>query len=507
MVLGIIALLLSWVPIINNVAAVLAVVALGLGIPALLRARRGTHNRTGLAITGLVTSVLALVLVVVTQLIFVKVIDEVERSIDESVSEADAGSLESAAPIEDEASAPAPETVPLGVAAPVGDYEVTLDAVELDGNAIPPAGRTPSSSAWTCRRRPSRADSARSSRRSASAPTRAWTTPSASRSTSRRRSVPTGTDRRSRPVQIPLPDALHPRLVEDGLGGLVDPAVGAEDHEPVEGPGEPAVVGDGENGALERGERLLQGLGREDVEVVGRLVEQEERRAGELEQQDLEPRLLAPRHRPERLLSLVGEPVAAQRRHRPAPVDARAARLAVPEQVHGRAVVPFRMGVGLGEEPRDDARPEPPVAGVGHVLAGQQPQEVRLPRAVGTQDADPVAVPDLEVERLHQAGELQLLGHDGPYAGAPAPQQRLERQPLLLTARQRGQLAVLAPLVGDTEGGDRDGVPGHLGVVAAGVAPLGQRVGVRHLRALVVGLHERELGRLDGVPGLPDRRR
>jgi hypothetical protein len=94
MVLGIIALLLSWVPIINNVAAVLAVVGLGLGIPALLRARRGTHNGTGLAITGLVTSVLALVLVVVTQLIFVKVIDEVERSIDESVSEADAGSLE-----------------------------------------------------------------------------------------------------------------------------------------------------------------------------------------------------------------------------------------------------------------------------------------------------------------------------------------------------------------------------------------------------------------------------
>jgi hypothetical protein len=150
MVLGIIALLLSWVPIINNVAAVLAVVGLGLGIPALLRARRGTHNGTGLAITGLVTSVLALVLVVVTQLIFVKVIDEVERSIDESVGEADAGSLESAAPIEDEAGGPAAETVPLGVAAPVGDYEVTLDAVELDGNAIvagandfnePPAGQ------------------------------------------------------------------------------------------------------------------------------------------------------------------------------------------------------------------------------------------------------------------------------------------------------------------------------------------------------------------------------
>jgi len=132
MVLGIIALLLSWVPIINNLAAVLAVVGLGLGIPALVLARRGTHGGMGLAITGLVTSLLAIVLVIVTQLLFVKALDEVGASLDESVAETDAAAVE---PDAEEEVPPASETVPLGVPARVGDYDVTVDAVELNANA------------------------------------------------------------------------------------------------------------------------------------------------------------------------------------------------------------------------------------------------------------------------------------------------------------------------------------------------------------------------------------
>ncbi|TFV64548.1 DUF4190 domain-containing protein [Geodermatophilus sp. DF01-2] len=151
MVLGIIALLLSWVPIINNLAAVLAVVGLGLGIPALLRARRGTHGGKGLAITGLVTSVVALVLVIATQFLYAKVIDEVERSIDEELNSAPSDTVTSdlAEPATGGASDPA-EVVPLGVPARIGDYQVTVDAVELDANASvaaadefnePPAGQ------------------------------------------------------------------------------------------------------------------------------------------------------------------------------------------------------------------------------------------------------------------------------------------------------------------------------------------------------------------------------
>lgn len=133
MVLGIIALLLSWIPIVNNLAAVLAVVALGLGIPALLRARRGVAGGRGLAITGLVTSVVALVLVVVTQLLFSAVIDEVERSLDEETGSAAAPGP--AQPATEPEAAPAAEVVPLGTPARVGDYEVTVDSVELDANA------------------------------------------------------------------------------------------------------------------------------------------------------------------------------------------------------------------------------------------------------------------------------------------------------------------------------------------------------------------------------------
>jgi hypothetical protein len=136
MVLGIIALLLSWIPIINNVAAIVAVVGLGLGIPALIRARRGTHGGTGMAITGLVTSVLAIVLVILTQLLFAEAIDEVESSFRQGVAEAEA---EAEGEAEAEAADPSageetPEVVPIGVPAQVGDYEVILDAVQLNAN-------------------------------------------------------------------------------------------------------------------------------------------------------------------------------------------------------------------------------------------------------------------------------------------------------------------------------------------------------------------------------------
>jgi hypothetical protein len=136
MVLGIIALLLSWVPIINNLAAVLALVGLGLGIPGLIRARRGTHAGSGMAITGIVTSALALVVVVLTQMFFAKVIDEVDRSLDESISQS--GTAAEPTTVEDVDSAP--QVVPLGTPAPVGDYQVSVDGVELDGNATVAAG-------------------------------------------------------------------------------------------------------------------------------------------------------------------------------------------------------------------------------------------------------------------------------------------------------------------------------------------------------------------------------
>ncbi len=130
MVLGIVALLLSWVPVINNLAAVLAVVGLALGIPALLRARRGTHSGSGMAITGLVTSVLAIVAVVVTQVLYSSVIHEVQREIERGTAAPDAATSDAAEePIPDAAATS--DVVPLGVPAQIGDYQVTVDAVAL----------------------------------------------------------------------------------------------------------------------------------------------------------------------------------------------------------------------------------------------------------------------------------------------------------------------------------------------------------------------------------------
>ena len=59
--------------------------------------------------------------------------------------------------------------------------------------------------------------------------------------------------------------------------------------------------------------------------------------------------------------------------------------------------------------------------GVG-AAGGEQPQEVRLAGPVRAEHGDPVAEPDLEVERLHQPGELELLADDRALAGAAAAQ-------------------------------------------------------------------------------------
>ncbi len=87
-----------------------------------------------------------------------------------------------------------------------------------------------------------------------------------------------------------------------------------------------------------------------------------------------------------------------------------------------------------------------------------------------------------------------------------AAQQRLQHQPLLLAAGQRPDLAPLAAVVADAERGDAARVEVHLGLVAAGVAPFGQRGGVPHLGRLVVPLHHGQLGGVQPAGRRPDPR-
>src|SRR3954471_8930492 len=112
LVLGIIAVLLCWVPIVNNFAAILAVVGLALGIPALISARRGKRTGSGLAVASVILSVLALVGVVATQAFYGSVIDDVTNDINNSAplppsSSDPTGDAESSAAAEAEASAAA----------------------------------------------------------------------------------------------------------------------------------------------------------------------------------------------------------------------------------------------------------------------------------------------------------------------------------------------------------------------------------------------------------------
>src|SRR5436190_827868 len=139
------------------------------------------------------------------------------------------------------------------------------------------------------------------------------------------------------PTQDTRSAAGGPGLVPDRLSGLGDRAVGAEHQKPVEGTGEPTVVGDGEHGAVVGGEAVLERLGARDVEVVGRPAE--------------------------------------------------------------------------------------------------QLQEVRLSGPVGTEHGDALAVEDLEVERLHESGELELDARDRTDAGASTA----KVHPDVLLVGQRGR--------------------------------------------------------------------
>ena len=96
-------------------------------------------------------------------------------------------------------------------------------------------------------------------------------------------------------------------------------------------------------------------------------------------------------------------------------------------------------------------RVDGPVLDVGvRAAGGEQSQEVGLARAVAAQHRDPLAVPDLEVERLHQAGrpdsarhlELQPLAHHRALAGATT----LETHGDLLLARLLGRRTGLLEL-------------------------------------------------------------
>lgn len=77
LVLGILALLGSWIPILNNFSILLGVVGVILAIVGLVGVSKGKKGGKGLAIAGLVLSILAIAISLVLQSVYTKALDEV----------------------------------------------------------------------------------------------------------------------------------------------------------------------------------------------------------------------------------------------------------------------------------------------------------------------------------------------------------------------------------------------------------------------------------------------
>ena len=186
--------------------------------------------------------------------------------------------------------------------------------------------------------------------------------------------------------------ALEPVRVA-ALEGARLAAVDLDD--PVDDPVEEvAVVGDHADGAGKLLERRLERLDRVDVEVVRRLVEHEQVRLGEHQQQQLEPRPLAAGEelvRPPHLL--VREEELHQQRDR----LALGAAVREPDRVE-RARLGIERLLVLGEVADPDRRADPDLALGRLQLADDGLQQHALAGAVRADEADALAVHDRQLD-------------------------------------------------------------------------------------------------------------
>ena len=88
LILGIVAILGSWIPILNNAAFFIAILGLIFGIIALVSIMKGKSSGKSMAIAAIVVSIVAGGIVLVTQHMFSEAIDEVVKEVDENLDKA-----------------------------------------------------------------------------------------------------------------------------------------------------------------------------------------------------------------------------------------------------------------------------------------------------------------------------------------------------------------------------------------------------------------------------------
>ncbi len=88
-IIAILAILGSWVPILNNVSFFFAIISLIFGIIGFVAIKKGKRVGQGLAVATIILSVVTGGIVVATQLFYGKVVDGVSKSVTDSVNDFD----------------------------------------------------------------------------------------------------------------------------------------------------------------------------------------------------------------------------------------------------------------------------------------------------------------------------------------------------------------------------------------------------------------------------------
>lgn len=127
--LAIVALFLCLIPIVNNFAAVLAILGLIFGIVGLVRSRRGRPYR-GLAIASVVLAVVAFGGVIASQALYSSAIDAVSESVDEVGSDIESDLDEMSGEATD-------EILKSSLTVDIGSFDGTTDELGFAEGSVP----------------------------------------------------------------------------------------------------------------------------------------------------------------------------------------------------------------------------------------------------------------------------------------------------------------------------------------------------------------------------------
>ena len=151
LILGIVGLVLCWVPLLNVMALVIALAGLGLSIAALVIAVRRRTSAKGLSIAGTIVSGLA----VLGSLLAIALLSAFFSAVNNSMNtvspygsgQTTSSSTASSSPGSATAT-PGTSLLPLGTAAEIGEYSVTVSNVQLNATdevlSVNPANQPPS---------------------------------------------------------------------------------------------------------------------------------------------------------------------------------------------------------------------------------------------------------------------------------------------------------------------------------------------------------------------------